>query len=975
MRLAIFLLALLVGAPAFAQTQVIISTTNAQAQIQFGFSGSNQFNGKFIGDGSGLTNVSGQGGAATNLWWAAQGTNVAITTNFNNTLITFNAQTDTNIVQALINSLSYASNVQSGGQLPAGTVAANSGFNGGLLVSSNGVRVWSRNGGLLTNLQGANVVGAIPIGVLPLPVAQLATNYIASTVTNALGQQIANPIMGIFAGANLSATTNNNIVSISAIGGGGSGPITNNVIATGSVGFTNNLWIGPGYLAYTNADGNYIISTNGVLLVSGNLASSYNGLARGLTNSGGYYLSNAIFGIIQTGATTNNGVVTLAATGGGSGLPGTNTTVAYGSASETNWLAVLSGYDFLATNTLGGYIQASNGDLYMSGNLTASNLTLQSLTTTNLFTGITNAPVLGTGPNGTFITNNITAGANVTVTPTQNSSGGTNFVIAAAGASGTSNTNVPVLGTGANGQFITNGIVAGANVTVTPTQNASGGTNFVIASTASGTGSSNIVDSSYTAQIRNLEVLTNAQFDLVNNGSVSYPSVVPVLMSFGDWNTNMTLRLGLNTNGTLIRATNNGVAGATFSLDTNMNITTFGSYTNTGSLASIKSTYDVQAGHYMYAQVFNGNLQGNASSAATLSGGASGSMLTLTGPLTLSNTPVTDPILISTNFGQTAASFSGNTNSFFQVLAVNYNTGTNASADFVAQANNGNDGSFYIDMGINNQNWNNPGNIGYTNDGYLYLQGGSNSPSLWIGTINTNTAQNGGSVRFFVGNSTNTVLTLNTNAIAVSNASLSITSGLLSGNGGGLSNLNANTLTGGVCIVQWEASGIKVGATLPATYVTNTPGTASTAVQSAGLPFVGWQISTSATNNLIGQVSIPFNYGGGPVNCEVTVYSGTNFSTKVTNVWSFAASTVGAALGTAVTVTNNLPITTGTCQTNFQTGGVTIGGTPKAGLTMNYQVSSWAGSPFWTSTNTELVTEIKMWFPTTNAQQSAITIP
>jgi len=194
-------------------------------------------------------------------------------------------------------------------------------------------------------------------------------------------------------------------------------------------------------------------------------------------------------------------------------------------------------------------------------------------------------------------------------------------------------------------------------------------------------------------------------------------------------------------------------------------------------------------------------------------------------------------------------------------------------------------------------------------------------------------------------------------------------------NAGLITNVNAGSLTGGVCIVQWEATGIRPGDTLPPTWSTNTPGLGNLLLQSAGPSFLAWQLNLAGTNNMLGQVTIPANYGGGAVTCEVTVYAGTNFSTKVTNVWAFAATTLGSAMGTVVPITNNLPITTGVCQTNFQAAAVTIGGTPKPGMTMLYQLSAWCSSPYWTDTNNEWVTEMKLIFPTTNAMWSSITVP
>jgi hypothetical protein len=63
----------------------------------------------------------------------------------------------------------------------------------------------------------------------------------------------------------------------------------------------------------------------------------------------------------------------------------------------------------------------------------------------------------------------------------------------------------------------------------------------------------------------------------------------------------------------------------------------------------------------------------------------------------------------------------GNLDNYLQLNIQNTNQGVSASSDIVATANNGNESTNYIDMGINNQNFNGP--IGVGNDAYLYSTG------------------------------------------------------------------------------------------------------------------------------------------------------------------------------------------------------------------------------------------------------------
>lgn len=83
----------------------------------------------------------------------------------------------------------------------------------------------------------------------------------------------------------------------------------------------------------------------------------------------------------------------------------------------------------------------------------------------------------------------------------------------------------------------------------------------------------------------------------------------------------------------------------------------------------------------------------------------------------------------------TMAHFSSNVNSYAQVNAQNRSSGTSASTDFIATADNGSDTTNYIDFGINSSTYSDPAfTISGANDGYLYNNGGN----LGIGTQTAN---------------------------------------------------------------------------------------------------------------------------------------------------------------------------------------------------------------------------------------------
>jgi hypothetical protein len=92
----------------------------------------------------------------------------------------------------------------------------------------------------------------------------------------------------------------------------------------------------------------------------------------------------------------------------------------------------------------------------------------------------------------------------------------------------------------------------------------------------------------------------------------------------------------------------------------------------------------------------------------------------------------------------------GNLNNYLQLNIQNTNNGISASSDIVATANNGIETEFYIDMGINGQNYGYY--LGGPNDAYLY----AHANNLWIGNVD-----NGHKVYFFNSSSLQPIITLN----------------------------------------------------------------------------------------------------------------------------------------------------------------------------------------------------------------------
>ena len=143
---------------------------------------------------------------------------------------------------------------------------------------------------------------------------------------------------------------------------------------------------------------------------------------------------------------------------------------------------------------------------------------------------------------------------------------------------------------------------------------------------------------------------------------------------------------------------------------------------------------------------------------------------------------------------------SASINDYVQNNFQNINSGNRASTDWVATADNGNDNSHYIDLGIAGSGWdgtqgNSLGNALLPDDGYLYVQGDPASPgqggNLVIGTSVANTA-----LRIISGGADNTYIVAQFNAPGTDNA-VTISGGLgVSGNVSAL-NINAASITVG----------------------------------------------------------------------------------------------------------------------------------------------------------------------------------
>jgi hypothetical protein len=255
-------------------------------------------------------------------------------------------------------------------------------------------------------------------------------------------------------------------------------------------------------------------------------------------------------------------------------------------------------------------------------------------------------------------------------------------------------------------------------------------------------------------------------------------------------------------------------------------------------------------------------------------------------------------------------------NSYTQIVLQNHNQGANASADYVAVNNIGDDGNNYIDMGINSNVYNNNDYfVTKANDGYLYVNGGN----LVIGTQSP-----AKTINFFTGGTNNSANFLRA---SVSDTGLSVAG-----------NVTANNFTGNtVTTVSVNAS---------ANIITNNL-LANSQVSAAGA-VTGQNIYTagivSATGNIIGG---NIRAGSGSISTTGNVVAG-NLVTATTTIDGGVSTTgnvtANAYLGSLVSVTGNVTGSYVIATTQVNAPAVSVSGNIVAGNINSVNVVSASGN-------------------------------
>ena len=307
---------------------------------------------------------------------------------------------------------------------------------------------------------------------------------------------------------------------------------------------------------------------------------------------------------------------------------------------------------------------------------------------------------------------------------------------------------------------------------------------------------------------------------------------------------------------------------------------------------------------------------------------------------------------------QTITQFTANIPSYAQINFQNINSGSSASTDFVATADNGTDGSHYIDMGINSSTYNDPEySAMLADDGYLYVRGDEEGGNLVVGT-----ATPGGVIRFISGgtDSSNIVATLyakNTQSTSTITGTFVVTGGT------GISqnlNVGGNVVIDGNLTVQGTTTTLNTSVLdvedLNITVAKNS-GSAS-AANGAGLTVEGasatllytfatdsWNVNkqfiglgaefantTPSTNTTSGALIVAGGVGiGGSVNAGNAVFKAIN-NTPIGNATpSTGAFTTLTTTGAFVS-SGNIVADSGTASTGTTTGAlVVVGGAGVSG--------------------------------------------
>ncbi len=466
---------------------------------------------------------------------------------------------------------------------------------------------------------------------------------------------------------------------------GGNIDITGNVTSlnvTGNISGGNLLT--PGVVTATGNITGGNISTAGQVTATGNVSGDNINLSGNIVDSGALTIITGASGNINLAP---NGSNTLVVTTAGANITGTLGVTSNITGGNLTTNGVTSTGSLTASTTIdatgnitGGNVSAGSGIISTTGNINGGNL--------NSTTGITSTTINATGniTGGNLITSGVTQTG--TLSTTGNALIGGNLIV----QGNITYINIDdlrvedpiiILGTGPNGAPLTvdDGMDRGVYMEYYTTglgnafigwENSSG--NLLAATSVNFSGNNVVNVLEYgTLQAGNLYIQSAVSTGNVSGGNLSTAGQVVATGNVTGGN--------INTTGN-VNSDQGYFTG---------NVTVVGTFTSTSNIVANTSG------------IFYGDaVTGNAAIYAGL--------------------PTFTPL-----GSNVVAQFTGNVNSYSQINFENISSGNRASTDYIATANNGDDSSYYVNLGINSSTFDDPDNYpGYgPNDSYVHNHGGN----------------------------------------------------------------------------------------------------------------------------------------------------------------------------------------------------------------------------------------------------------